>query len=358
MKKSLYIFNIYLQFFTLLIATTLFGGGCSSQETILHDRLSTYGLFKNITKLQPTDSSYTYKLNAPLFSDYTLKKRIIHLPEGESAQYKDSEVFDFPVGSIISKTFSIASDLRQPQQNIKYIETRLLIHQPNGWEGISYKWNDTQDEATKKTGGSLVTFDFIDPSGTPQRTESYLIPAAQECQTCHHVLDNNKKQIILPIGPEARNLNLEKNGVNQLTEMKNRKLLRGLSPSPPRLVKFDDKNEPIDQRARAYLHGNCAHCHNPRGTNGINSQLFLNIENDMEFNLGFCKRPGSAGAGGAGRTFDIVPGNAEASILWYRTSLTDGGLMPPLARSLVHTEGLAIIREWINALPPNNCSVM
>ena len=47
-----------------------------------------------------------YALNTALFSDYALKLRTVWLPDGaQPAQWHDDETFDFPVGTVITKTF-------------------------------------------------------------------------------------------------------------------------------------------------------------------------------------------------------------------------------------------------------------
>src|ERR1700690_1266015 len=46
-----------------------------------------------------------YDLNTPLFSDYAHKLRTIWMPRGTSAKYDADGSFDFPIGTIISKTF-------------------------------------------------------------------------------------------------------------------------------------------------------------------------------------------------------------------------------------------------------------
>ena len=66
-------------------------------------------------------------------------------------------------------------------------------------------------------------------------------------------------------------------------------------------------SEAVEAAARDYLDANCAHCHSPKGIEGVTSQFFLNHDNEDQFNLGICKRPGSAGEGGVDREFDIVP---------------------------------------------------
>ena len=51
------------------------------------------------------DAVTPYDLNTPLFTDYAQKLRTIYLPPGTSAEYEDTEAFNFPVGTVISKTF-------------------------------------------------------------------------------------------------------------------------------------------------------------------------------------------------------------------------------------------------------------
>jgi hypothetical protein len=112
----------------------------------------------------------------------------------------------------------------------------------------------------------------------------------------------------------------------------------------------------IETAARDYLDVNCGHCHNPRGVNGITSQLFLNWDNTDQFRLGKCKRPGSASHGTGGLTYDIVPGDHSRSILWYRMHTDDpGAMMPQLGRALVDREAVALIAAWIDGMEPEDC---
>jgi hypothetical protein len=46
-----------------------------------------------------------------------------------------------------------------------------------------------------------------------------------------------------------------------------------------------------------------------------------------------------------------VPGAPDESILIYRVESTDpGSMMPELGRSLVHAEGVALLKDWIAGL--------
>ena len=114
--------------------------------------------------------------------------------------------------------------------------------------------------------------------------------------------------------------------------------------------------EDVDRAARDYLDVNCSHCHDPLGPQGVTSQLFLNYDSEDPFRLGICKRPGSAGAGTGGHTYDLVPGNPDQSILFFRMETTEiGAMMPLIGRSLQDTQAVALIRRWIEAMPPQTC---
>ena len=45
-----------------------------------------------------------YDLVTPLFSDYAHKLRTVWMPAGQSAKYSADQAFEFPVGTILTKT--------------------------------------------------------------------------------------------------------------------------------------------------------------------------------------------------------------------------------------------------------------
>ena len=108
---------------------------------------------------------------------------------------------------------------------------------------------------------------------------------------------------------------------------------------------------PLETRARSYLDINCGHCHSKTGP-ADTSGLFLEASVTDPLRWGLCKAPVAAGQGTGGNQFSVVPGQPGASILAYRmTSLDPGVMMPELGRSLVHQEGLSLIRDWIQSMP-------
>ena len=72
---------------------------------------------------------------------------------------------------------------------------------------------------------------------------------------------------------------------------------------------------------------------------------------------GVCKIPTALGGATCGLTFNLVPGDASASIMICRMSSEEAWIrMPPMATKIPHTEAVGLISEWINAMPPVDCS--
>ena len=161
--------------------------------------LETRGLL--IVDQIPVDGVLPYDLVTPLFSDYASKFRFVHVPLGKTAAYADPEVFDFPVGSALIKTFAYPADLRAPQKDVRLIETRLLIRQPDGWKAWAYVWNDDMRDARLKLAGKRLHIETIGLDGGPLEID-YAVPNANQCKGCHAL-----GKTITPIGPAARHLN-------------------------------------------------------------------------------------------------------------------------------------------------------
>jgi len=311
-----------------------------------------------------------YELNTPLFSDYSLKDRALYVPEGQAMTFTEGGVFDMPVGTAIVKTFSFPADFRAPTEDVTLVETRVLIHTASGWQAWPYLWNEEQTDATLTPSGRVQELSFVDEAGETQ-TSSYLVPQRNQCQQCHErQTPDGEDTFITPIGPTARNLHrdfpYEAGTTNQLQAFADEGMLTGLPAleSIGAARDFDEvranvdtlSGEALDTAARDYLDVNCAHCHNPLGVQGETSQLFLNWDNTDEFRLGVCKRPGSAGAGTGGLTYDIVPGSPDDSILVFRVETTEvGAMMPLIGRSLQHETGARLVRRWVESMPVNTC---
>ncbi len=330
-------------------------GGCGKSEAPPLQKLSEYGLFTgNGSTQEPVGGIIPYDLNSPLFSDYTEKLRFVRLPVGQNAQYSEHDAFEFPVGTIIAKTFAYPVDERDASLGRRLLETRILKREAEGWIGLPYIWNREQTEATLDVAGELVDTHWIDAKGQ-ERTNSYIIPNSNQCKGCHKQGDSFQ-----PLGPKARHLNRDfaypKGTENQLVHWTRNKALAG-APDPnvaPRAPVWNDPDSgTLDARARAWLEINCAHCHNPIGP-ARNSGLDLTASQKSPTQWGVFKTPVAAGRGTGGRDFDIVPSDPDASILMFRmTSIDPGIMMPELGKRMVHEEGVELVRQWIAAMPPS-----
>lgn len=318
-----------------------------------YEHLSDYHFFKDdIKNLIPNEGVVPYELITPLFTDYAQKARFLYVPKGKSFKYNDSDVFDFPVGSVLIKNFYYAADQRDLSKGRRILETRLLVHRANGWEGLPYIWNDEQTDAELKVAGGSFPVSWINKEGTAMKV-NYSVPNKNQCKGCHWNHD-----VFTPIGPKARNLNCKmdygnKEVRNQLEKWATLNIMTGLScPGvAPKVAKWDDSTSgTLEERAIAYLEMNCGHCHRkegPAATSGL--QLMTTVKEPVK--LGIFKSPVAAGIGSGGLLFDIVPGEPDSSILYFRmNSVHPGIMMPELGRHMIHKEGVALIREWIEKM--------
>lgn len=307
-------------------------------------KLSDYHFFEgDLKNLEPVAEVHPYSLNSALFSDYAFKKRFVFVPKGKSIRYHASDLLEFPEGSVLIKNFYYPLHFQNPEGEKRILETRLLLLENGSWKALPYIWNDEQTEAYLDVAGRSIAVHWNHYDGE-RREVSYSIPNMNQCKGCH--LRGDK---VMPIGLSARQLNHAKKEENVLVQWESIGLLKGLPPIEhvPRLASYDDAQQSVAARARAWLEINCAHCHRadgPAKTSGLH--LLADISDPHVLGVG--KAPIAAGKGSGGRLYSIVPGKPDQSILQYRIQSTHPGtMMPELGRKLVHTEGVALVRQWI-----------
>ena len=312
--------------------------------------LSSYRFFADGPGQVAGDGVVPYDINSALFSDYASKHRFLFLPEPMA--YADSGPFDLPVGSVLIKSFGYRADLRDDDSAEQLVETRLLVHADQGWKGLVYVWDEEQTDARLQKAGGIVPVEWIDAGGDQQDLR-YIVPNINQCENCHVAGDAAQ-----PIGIQARHLNrdyaYDDGSENQLAALSSRGLLTGAPADPadaPRAAVWDDpESGTLDERARAWLDINCAHCHNPAGP-ARTSGLDLRAEQVEPAAYGVCKTPVAAGAGSGGRRYGIVPGQPDESILLFRLESVEPAVrMPEILRQTVHTESVDLMREWIASL--------
>lgn len=346
MRRRIFIYGIGI----VLLACSFVVSINDAQNNIPYKmKLSEYGLFDGeMSALKSATGVMPYTLNSPLFSDYAQKLRFVKFPEGSSVSYNADSVLQFPVGTVIAKTFYYNNDERNPSKGKQIIETRILLHDAKGWISLPYVWNKEQTDATLEVTGASTHVSWKDINGTKKETD-YLVPNMNQCKGCHE-----KNGTMTPIGPSARQLNGNYHYVNgdenQLQHWADAKILTDLPKDVnqiPTFVSYSDATASLNDRAKAYLDINCAHCHSKQGP-AQTSGLFLDYKTTDQTAYGFYKTPIAAGRGSGDFKYDIVPGKPNESILLYRMNSADPGIMmPELGRHLIHQEGVELIREWI-----------
>ena len=261
-----------------------------------------------------------YTLASPLFSDHALKFRTINVPKGRTVAVTDSGRFDYPVGTVITKTFFYktaeadsndgqprflaVSDIPTPTPNdlreikldsVQLIETRLLVRREAGWQALPYRWRADQTDAELLLAGDLLLaeMEFEDQS---EESFAYLVPNQNQCAGCH-VLDQSTKAIE-PIGPHQKHLQ-QVAGPNQLDEWSNRELVDTEHLRTDLVwtqIDYRDESHTLNDRARSYLDINCGHCHSATGP-ADTSGLYLNGETLRPSSVGVVQSPHRSRAG-------------------------------------------------------------
>ena len=344
-----------------------------------------------------------YEVNSPLWSDGALKTRGMRLPTTGKIHVKDCAanpmecgVLDpntlecclppaddgkwvFPAGTVMVKNFMFA-DASRPS-GYKLVETRLFVRMDHvvqlqgvntEWVGYGYQWDDAQTDAT--IVGSLVDgsdigvsamFQVMPTAGAATQPITWNYPSRIDCITCH----TSTTPMTMPtsgytIGPETIQMNRVAAGdtMNQIDKLAALGMFEtapgkpykealvapypGQSGSPPATAT-------LDQRARSYLHANCAFCHRPDG-----KWSGFDVRYDVPFkSTAICNAvPGKGDLGVTGATL-LTPKDSMHSLMWLRMHAPKGdaisgatGRMPEIGSSVVDTQGTDLISQWITSI--------
>jgi uncharacterized repeat protein (TIGR03806 family) len=280
-----------------------------------------------------------YDVNAPVWSDGEEKRRFLALPADGTIGYRDHGAWTMPVGTVLMKEFILEGSDRA-------LETRFLVRRDSGWEGFTYRWNDRQTEAdlVGEAGSQITVLDPAAPGGARHRD----FPSREQCAGCHDEIAGG----VLGFHTGQLNREHDHDGVvdNQLRMMERLGLFGGPLPADPvalpRFPEPHDTKAPVAARARAYVQGNCAHCHQPGGRCDV---MDLRFETPFRA-TDLCNEPPWYGYLEDPDDRRLVPGDPQHSILWQRVSRRGPDQMPPLATHLVDEEAVDLLSEWITGL--------
>lgn len=296
------------------------------KSVIFEQNLSFYNIFEgNKADLIPSTDFHLLELSSVLYTDYAHKQRLVKIPEGTEMLKLDDGSIEFPDGTILVKTFFYYNDERNVDLGKRIIESRLLIKEDDVWNVATYQWNDTQDDAILELNGKDTPISWINSDGENIST-MYHIPDENECISCHQ-----SNSTMIPLGTKLRNLNrlVERNGqdINQLNHLQSLGILNSFQVSEiTQIENYNNLNLSLEERGRAYLEMNCAHCHNPQAWEAA-------AEQDLDFRY-------------------ETPLN-ETGILSERNrikNLMSEGEMPLIGTTIIDEEGVDLITDFIDSL--------
>jgi uncharacterized repeat protein (TIGR03806 family) len=286
---------------------------------------------------RPTANVIPYTPNAEFWSDAAAKDRFIALPNGQNIAIGTDNDWALPNNSVLVKNFRLGA---------RMIETRLFMRHTDGtWAGYTYEWNTAGTEANRVTGGKTVTIN----------SQSWIFPSEAQCLGCHTSAAG------FSLGLESGQLNSSMTytatgrTANQLTTLNTIGLftppLAGAASSQPLIPSPSDTTRTLTERARAYLHANCSHCHRPGG--GTPSNMDLRYATALSA-TNACNLPPQAGTLGIANAQLIAVGDAARSVMVARSNRRDATMMPPLASMQIDTVGVQLLSAWINQLASCN----
>ena len=308
--------------------------------------LSATGLFASVKEQRPQPGVLPYEVNAAMWQDGASASRYVALPGNSAATMfpKGKPIpgnvdwrkfrIHFPEDAVLARTLTLHE---------KPVETQLLHFDGVDWNPYSFAWRDDGSDA-----------DLVPAEGTEKeftinkQKETWQYHSRSQCMSCH----NHSVEYILGFSPEQMNRKDQLIRFTQNRLIQRRDDDNNLQPAfdadslkdKPKLAEpFNDK-EPLEARARAYLHVNCGHCHSDGGGGSV--ELRLHIGKSLADMKARDVRP-QRGDFGLPDARLIKPGDPYASTLYYRMAKFGKDRMPHLGAELPDEAGLALIEKWI-----------
>jgi uncharacterized repeat protein (TIGR03806 family) len=335
-------------------------------------KLSETGLFASTKDHRAAPGVIPYSVNAQLWSDGAHKERFIAVPgdgqiEFDGVTYPQPPPhadagWRFPHDTVLVKTFLLEMETGNPASR-RRLETRIMHHKKmpgteeygdQFWRGYTYVWNDEQTDAELLDADGLDRAFTIRDAKAPggSREQVWRFPSRAECTLCHTM--SSKYTLGVNTIQMNRDHDYGEYGgavANQLATLDHIGLFTKRLPKPPaelpRIVDYADESQPLHLRARAYLHANCAHCHQKWGGGNADFQTLALLPADKMGMLD--TRPGQGGFGLRDPRV-IVPGEPARSLVVHRMGTRELGRMPHVGSNVVDAANVALLSKWIESL--------
>jgi hypothetical protein len=329
-------------------AVSLFVDPLAAPPTNLKD-VGLFTAFPDLTKVDPR--AFPFVPRYPLYSNGLDKIRFAVLPPNTKIDTTTRDSWDFPVGTLMFKTFTFKDPARGGAD--RPVETRLIRRVSamgpieEQWEFRVWEWNEEGTAATLLDGRRRV------PRQVAVGGQMFMhnIPSKQDCWKCHIA---NKSPVI---GFDELRLNhtLPGNPQSLLQQVVAKQWLTR-PPMAPFLEVTGGRNA-TERQVLEYAQANCVHCHNgvrePREPGQRYADLDLtpavlvrSTVNQMTMSTGTA--PGVR----------VLPGDPMRSILFLAlravddpTVSTEVKPMPLVGVDRSDRTAIDLFQRWIMALP-------
>ncbi|MCI0360364.1 MAG: PQQ-dependent sugar dehydrogenase [Planctomycetaceae bacterium] len=325
-----------------------------SQNADFPTKLSQTGLFASVEQHTPAAGVVPFTVSSRQWQDGATAEYLIALPGDSSVTlhasgkpvpglvYWHNFRMHFPKDAVLLRTLSLGN---------RRVETQLLHFEGADWRAYTFAWRDDQTDA------DLVPADGSEKElmdGQQQRVWQFY--SRSQCMSCH----SNQSEYALAFLPEQLN-RPGLGGENQLVALTEAGIIRRAggdgAPLPlldtasaakeRRIANPADESEPLEARARAYLHANCGHCHSDHG--GGTVPLRLQFPTPVAEMKAVGVRP-TRGDFALPDAFIVKPGDPYASTLYFRMAKFGRDRMPHLGSERPDEAGLKIIERWIESM--------
>lgn len=269
-----------------------------------------------------------YAPQYPLWSDDAGKLRHIRVPAGQSVKFhKDTQTFEIPPNTRFYKTFLKKVIDGDGNESYRKIETRLIVGRPDKQlpDGTfqsqalygTYLWSEDEMSASLSnitlndhTGFTdrVLEYTLDEPRaqmiidsmpanlkyalefGATGLKRHYGIPGSQRCVQCH--MGSPSSDFVLGFNPlqvtrraDGTGGAYEATGPDEMTQLQrfiDYGIITGISSLSDilPLEQSEGTRKPRNDHelsAQAYMVGNCAHCHNPRGFPSVKSPALKDV---------------------------------------------------------------------------------
>ncbi|MCI0459746.1 MAG: PQQ-dependent sugar dehydrogenase [Gemmataceae bacterium] len=325
-----------------------------ARNTAFPTKLSETGLFASVKDHTPAAGVVPFAVNSRQWQDGATAEHWVAFPGVSSATLHATGK---PIPTMVDWhrfRMHFAKDavlMRTVSLGARRLETQLLHYDGVDWYAYTFAWRDDQ------TDGDLVPADGAEKEVSEgNQKRMWQFHSRSQCMLCHSAWS----EYALGFQPEQLN-RPGPNGRNQLVALTEAGLIRRVGKDGKPLPTFDtawaarerklanptDASQPLEARARSYLHANCGHCHSNGGGGSVDLRLQFPVAVAQMKAVGV--RP-SRGDFALPDACIIKSGDPWASTLYFRMAKFGRDRMPHIGSDRPDEAGLQLIERWIAGL--------